>query len=543
MNTIYVRRHLTVCVDMGYTYSIHSLFWGIVMKLNGAEIVAQIFTEENVDTVFGYPGKTVLGIYDALYKKQGKIHHILTANEQGAAHAADGYAKASGKVGVVIATSGPGATNLITGIAAAYMDSVPMVAITANVSLKALGTDSFQEVDIFGIATPVTKYSMIARSIETLADDIRRGFEIAKKGRPGPVLIDIPLDVLNAECEYTEKSITDNFDLPVATGEDIEIVYNAIKSAKKPLLFVGGGAIISEASSEICNFCNRFCVPVISTMMGLGCVSDDNPYFLGMCGLHGKSCANEAYDNCDLLIAAGVRFSDRTSKPNSKTVHIDIDDAELGKNISPNIQICGDLKDFFGRISKLEPISHNVFVKKEHKKTPETLSEKIISEIAENTNENTLIVTDVGNHQLLTALKYPFKKPRTFITSGGLGAMGFGLGAALGAYTATKKQTVLITGDGSFHMNMAELSTLQRYNIPVKIIIMDNSALGMVYKAQKEIYEGRFYQTDSRFPTDYNYIAKAFGINEYEYSGIDSMKKFLSDNSAAILHCNIPKGE
>lgn len=450
------------------------------MKLNGAQIVIETLIEQGTTTVFGYPGGQVINIYDALYLAKDRIQHIITAHEQGASHAADGYARATGKVGVVIATSGPGATNLVTGIATAYLDSIPMVAITGNVPNSLIGRDSFQEVDITGVTMPITKHNFFVKKIEDLAPTIREAFRIAKSGRPGPVLVDIPKDVQTAVYEYTVEPIVEKAPAPEVNPALIAQAAELIAAAKKPYIYIGGGAITDDAGAEIMALADKMDAPIGCTMMGISAVPTDHPRYLGMEGMHGHYASSIAQNEADLILTAGCRFSDRgtgnTKKyaQNAKIIHIDIDASELNKNISVELGIAGSMKKILAdltallpqqehpewntRIQELVAETKQLEAQKDGELTPFTALDAV-AEAAKNANEDVIVATDVGQHQMWAAQRYPFSKPRTFISSGGLGTMGFGLGAAIGAATATGKKTVLITGDGSFGMNLNELAT------------------------------------------------------------------------------------
>lgn len=526
--------------------------------MNGSEILINVLLEQDVDTVFGYPGGQVVNIYDALYKYSDKITHVLTAHEQGAAHAADGYARASGKCGVVIATSGPGATNLVTGIANAYLDSVPMVAVTGNVPNFLIGRDSFQEVDIAGITMPIVKHGFIVKSIDELADTLREAFRIAISGRTGPVLVDIPKDVQTAEIKYipAEKVKKSKMRKPSATL--INQAAKLIEKSKKPFIYCGGGAIAANAEKEIAELAEIIDAPIGTSMMGLTAVSADNPNMLGMTGMHGRYAATKAKGDSDLIIALGARFSDRAInsrfKMNNKTkiIHVDIDNAEIDKNVTSNIGINADVKDTLNAIIPLLPKKNNPEWRDEIKmlKTEQAKTEasklyprEIVECIRKYAKDNTPIVTDVGQHQMWTAQYYKFKNPRTFISSGGLGAMGFGVGGAIGAAMATGKKTVLITGDGSFGMDMNELATVGTYNIPLIILIMNNGALGMVRQMQTMFFDGHYSQTTLHRKTDFVKLADAFGIkakrilNESELEPI--IKEAFMQNEPFIIDCKI----
>ena len=498
------------------------------MVLSGAEIVIACLKEQGVDTVFGYPGGAILNIYDALYGHK-EIRHILTSHEQGASHAADGYARATGKVGVCFATSGPGATNLVTGIATAYMDSIPVVAITCNVGTPLLGKDSFQEIDIMGITMPVTKYSFIVKDVEDLAGAIRRAFRIAKSGRPGPVLVDITKDVTANKTEYTEERPKQaEPDNSTIREEDLEQAVRIISEAEKPMIFVGGGAIASNASGELLEFVEKVNAPVCDTLMGKGAFSGEHPLYAGMLGMHGTKYANFGVSKCDLLITVGSRFSDRVFgdasrfASHAKILQIDIDPAEINKNILATASVIGDVREVLKKLNpRLEAKDHRewiAYIDELKERFPLKYSEEgltgpfIMEEIYKATRGDAIICTEVGQHQMWAAQYYKYSRPRTFISSGGLGTMGYGLGAAMGAKVAMpEKRVINIAGDGCFRMNMNELATASRYQIPVVEIVFNNHVLGMVHQWQELFYDRRYSATILNDRVDFVKVAEALG--------------------------------
>ena len=498
------------------------------MQLTGAEIVIECLKEQGVDTVFGYPGGAFLNVYDALYKHSDEITHILTSHEQGASHAADGYARATGKVGVCFATSGPGATNLVTGIATAYMDSIPVVAITCNVGVSLLGKDSFQEIDIAGVTTPITKYSFIVKDVKSLADTLRRAFDIARKGRPGPVLVDITKDVTANKTDYVKKVIEKPAPkVETILDSDIDKAIELIEKSKKPYIFVGGGAVLSEATDELKEFVDKVDAPVCDTLMGKGAYDGTSENYTGMLGMHGTKASNLGVSECDLLIALGTRFSDRVlgdSKrfaKQAKILHIDVDAAEINKNIRVTANVVGDLKEVLRRLNaKLEQQSHkewNEHIVDYTKKFPleynkAGLSGPYVIEKVYDMAKDAIIVTEVGQHQMWAAQYFKFSKPRTLLTSGGLGTMGYGLGAAIGAQTANRdKQVINIAGDGCFRMNMNEIATAAREKLPLIEIIINNHVLGMVRQWQTLLYDKHYSATVLDDGVDYVKLSEAMG--------------------------------
>ena len=527
------------------------------MKLNGSEIIVECLKEQNVDTIFGYPGGAILNVYDALYKHSDEITHILTSHEQGASHAADGYARATGKVGVCFATSGPGATNLVTGIATAYMDSIPVVAITCNVTVPLLGKDSFQEIDIAGVTMPITKHNFIVKDVTKLADVIRAAFRIAKEGRPGPVLIDVTKDVTAAECDYikeTPKAIERQTD--TIKEEDVERAVEMIKASKRPYVFVGGGVIASDASDELARFVKKIDAPVADSLMGKGAFDGTDPHYTGMLGMHGTKTSNFGVSECDLLIAIGARFSDRVTgnankfAKNAKILHFDIDAAEINKNIHSDASVVGDALEILKRVNaKLEQQDRHEWLEHIHdyeKQYPmayrkDCLNGPLIMEkIYELTKGEAIISTDVGQHQMWAAQHYKYKKPRTLLTSGGLGTMGYGLGAAIGAKVGCKDKTVInIAGDGCFRMNMNEVATATRYNIPVIEIIFNNHVLGMVRQWQDLFYGKRYSATVLDDCVDFVKVSEGMGAKGYRVQTIEEFEAALKDAMALNIPCVI----
>ena len=530
------------------------------MVLSGAEIVIACLKEQGVDTVFGYPGGAILNIYDALYKHR-EITHILTSHEQGAAHAADGYARATGRVGVCFATSGPGATNLVTGIATAYMDSIPIVAITCNVGTSLLGKDSFQEVDIAGITIPVTKHNFIVKDVKELAGVIRRAFKIARSGRPGPVLIDVTKDVTANETEYTEE--TPEVILPDTTTireKDLEEAVRLIDQAEKPMIFVGGGAIASNASGELLEFAERLDAPVCDSLMGKGAFSGEHPLYAGMLGMHGTKYANFGVSKCDLLVTVGARFSDRVFgdasrfATHAKILQIDVDPAEINKNILVSSSIIGDVKEVLKQLNPLvEQKEHRewvAFINDLKVRFPLKYREEgltgpyIVEEIYKATRGDAVICTEVGQHQMWAAQYYRYSRPRTFLSSGGLGTMGYGLGAALGAKVAMpEKRVINIAGDGCFRMNMNELATASRYNIPVIEVVVNNHVLGMVRQWQNLFYEGRYSATILDDRVDFVKVAEALGCKGIRVTKKEEFAPALQEAFACggpvLLDCQV----
>lgn len=530
------------------------------MQLTGAQIVMECLKEQGVDTVFGYPGGTILNIYDELYKYKDSITHYLTSHEQGAAHAADGYARATGKVGVCMATSGPGATNLVTGIATAYMDSVPMVAITANVVLPLLGKDTFQEVDIAGVTMPITKHGYIVKDVNELADTLRKAFKIAQTGRPGPVLVDITKDVTANKTEFTPV-VPEKIER-VSNFNDAEIqeAVKLIEESKKPYIYVGGGAVISEATKEVAEFAHLIDAPVCDTLMGKGAFDGTDNLYTGMIGMHGTKTANYGVSQCDLLVAIGARFSDRVTgnakkfAQNAKVLHIDIDAAEINKNIKSTAHIVGDVKDVMTCLNgKLKQQDHKEWIQKiqEYKeKYPLKYQQKkltcpyVIEQIYEVTKGDAIITTDVGQHQMWAAQFYKYTKPRTFITSGGLGTMGYGLGACIGAKVGRPDKTVInIAGDGCFRMNMNELATASRYNIPIIEVVINNQVLGMVRQWQTLFYEGRYSNTVLQDKVDFVKVAEALGCEAMRVSAKEEIapviEKAIALKKPVVIECMI----
>ncbi len=538
------------------------------MQLTGAEIVVECLKEQGVDTVFGYPGGTILNVYDALYKHSDEIKHILTSHEQGAAHAADGYARATGKVGVCLATSGPGATNLVTGIATAYMDSVPIVAITCNVNLPLLGKDSFQEVDIAGVTMPITKHGYIVKDVAILADTLRKAFKIAGSGRPGPVLVDITKDVTANLCEY-EPAAAEALKKVDAkekqyTKEDIDYVVELIKNAKKPYIYVGGGAVISEAAKEVTEFAKKLDAPVCDTLMGKGAFDGRDALYTGMIGMHGTKTSNLGVSACDLLIALGARFSDRVVgnaakfASHAKVVQIDIDAAEINKNIRTEASIVGDLKEVLTIINeRLPQMEHNEWV--EHiqewkRKYPLNYDKSslscpyVIEELDRITGGEAIVTTDVGQHQMWAAQYYKYSKPRTFLSSGGLGTMGYGLGACIGAKMGKPdKICVNIAGDGCFRMNMNELATASRYDIPIIQIVINNHVLGMVRQWQTLFYGQRYSQTVLSDKVDFCKVAEGLGCEAIRVTKKEevapAIEKAIAQKGPVLIECVIPEDD
>ena len=530
------------------------------MVLSGAEIVIACLKEQGVDTVFGYPGGAILNIYDALYGHK-EIRHILTSHEQGASHAADGYARATGKVGVCFATSGPGATNLVTGIATAYMDSIPVVAITCNVGTPLLGKDSFQEIDIMGITMPVTKYSFIVKDVEDLAGAIRRAFRIAKSGRPGPVLVDITKDVTANKTEYTEERPKQaEPDNSTIREEDLEQAVRMISEAEKPMIFVGGGAIASNASGELLEFVEKVNAPVCDTLMGKGAFSGEHPLYAGMLGMHGTKYANFGVSKCDLLITVGSRFSDRVFgdasrfASHAKILQIDIDPAEINKNILATASVIGDVREVLKKLNpRLEAKDHRewiAYIDELKERFPLKYSEEgltgpfIMEEIYKETRGDAIICTEVGQHQMWAAQYYKYSRPRTFISSGGLGTMGYGLGAAMGAKVAMpEKRVINIAGDGCFRMNMNELATASRYQIPVVEIVFNNHVLGMVHQWQELFYDRRYSATILNDRVDFVKVAEALGCKGIRVTKKEEFAPALAEAFACggpvLLDCQI----
>ena len=531
-------------------------------SLTGAEIVIECLKEQGVDTVFGYPGGSILNIYDALYKHQDEITHILTSHEQGASHAADGYARATGKVGVCLATSGPGATNLVTGIATAFMDSVPVVAITCNVGISLLGKDSFQEIDITGVTMPITKYNFIVKDVTKLAGVIRRAFAIAQTGRPGPVLVDITKNVTEARCEYEYQApapierVTDTI-----TEEAMDRAVEMIRKARKPFILVGGGAVISNASDELRAFAKKIQAPVADSLMGKGAYDGTDELYTGMVGTHGTKTSNFGITECDLLIVAGARFSDRVignaSKfaKNAKILQIDVDPAEINKNVKVDACIIGDVKVVLRKLNaRLDPMNHEEWVAHiERMKDMYPLrydksvltGPYVIEQIYEATkDQDSIIVTDVGQHQMWAAQYYKYKNPRTLLTSGGLGTMGYGLGAAIGAKMGCKDKIVInVAGDGCFRMNMNEIATATRYNIPIIEVIINNHVLGMVRQWQTLIYGKRYSQTILNDAVDFVKISEGMGAKAYRVTKKEEflpvLQEAISLNIPCVIDCQI----
>ena len=513
------------------------------MQLTGSQIVIECLKEQGVDTVFGYPGGAILNVYDELYKHKDEIHHVLTSHEQGASHAADGYARSTGKVGVCFATSGPGATNLVTGIATAYMDSVPLVAITCNVGVSLLGKDSFQEVDIAGVTMPITKHNFIVKDVESLAKTIRRAFKIAKSGRPGPVLVDIPKDVTGASCEY-EKEVPEVVErkTDTITTSDLNVAKELIEKSQKPYIFVGGGAVISDAAQELKEFVEKVDAPVCDSLMGKGAFPGTDERYTGMLGMHGTKTSNLGVSDCDLLIALGTRFSDRVlGNPkkfaqDAKVLHIDVDPAEINKNVVVDQEVIGDLKEVLSRLNEMLPQENHkdwmatIRGKKERFKTtiPEAglSGPRAINYIYEKTKGDAIIVTEVGQHQMWAAQYYPFKRPHQFLTSGGLGTMGYGLGASIGAQIGNPEATVInIAGDGCFRMNMNELATASRNNLPIIEVIMNNHVLGMVRQWQDLFYGKRYSATVLDDGVDYVKLAEALGCKGFRATSMEEFQE------------------
>ena len=536
------------------------------MKINGAQIIIECLVEQGVDTVFGYPGGQALNIYDALYKNSDRINHILTAHEQGASHAADGYARATGKVGVCIATSGPGATNLVTGIATAYMDSIPMVAITGQVPNSLIGKDSFQEVDIAGITMCITKHNYIVKEIKDLAKTLREAFYIAQSGRPGPVLVDIPKDVTAALYDYeyeVPKSI-----LPVTETiheKNLQIAVDLIKNAERPFIYSGGGIIASGAQKELLQFAEKISAPVATALMGIGGLPETHPLSTGMIGMHGSVASNKGVTECDLLIAIGARFSDRVVSdvnkfaPHATILQIDVDPAEVGKNVPALASIIGDAREVLNKLIPLVPKQEN----KEWLEKIQSWRDKfkytyqsgdtlrpqfIMNNIYDQTQGEAIITTEVGQHQMWAAQFYKYTKPRTFISSGGLGTMGYGTGASIGAQIARPDERVVhIAGDGSFRMNCNELCTIAHYNVPVIIVIMNNTTLGMVRQWQTSFYDKRYSQTDLDRGPDFILLAKAYGVKAYDVTTqdefVNAFEEAWTNREPVVINCHIDKDE
>lgn len=542
------------------------------MKLNGSEIIVRCLLEQGVDTVFGYPGGAILNVYDALYKNSDKIRHILTSHEQGAAHAADGYARASGRVGVCMATSGPGATNLVTGIATAYMDSVPVVAITCNVTLPLLGKDSFQEVDIAGITMPVTKHGFIVKNIEELAPTIRKAFRIATTGRPGPVLVDVTKDVTGAVCEFTEESPEEireekkaaEAGLGKYSQEDIDLAISMIENAKRPFLYVGGGAVISGAWKEVRRLDELLDAPVCDTLMGKGVFDGHDRHYTGMIGMHGTKASNYGLQKADLVIALGTRFSDRQTgntkefAKNARILQIDVDEAEINKNVKVDLALVGDLKEILTKLnagltktshelwmSEIRDLKENYPLQYDHTRLTCPM---VIEALDKVTQGKAIITTDVGQHQMWAAQYYTYSEPRTFLTSGGLGTMGYGLGACIGAKTARPdKICVNIAGDGCFRMNLIELATASRYNIPIIEIVINNQVLGMVRQWQTLYYGKRYSATILTDKTDYCKTAEGLGCKAIRISKPSEVEGALKEAIAAggpvVIECVIDEDD
>ncbi|MCM1227765.1 MAG: biosynthetic-type acetolactate synthase large subunit [Clostridium sp.] len=534
------------------------------MKISGSQIIIEVLLEQGCDCIFGYPGGQVINIYDALYENQDRIKHIITAHEQGAAHAADGYARATGKTGVVLATSGPGATNLVTGIATAYLDSVPLVAITGNVPCSLLGRDSFQEVDICGVTLPITKHNYIVKDINDLADTLREAFRIAKSGRPGPVLVDVPKDVQVAAAEFENKTPEPEYENPKASDEQLKTAAEMIKAADKPYLYCGGGVISGDAEQEVIQLAELIDAPIGCSMMGVSAIPCSNPRFLGMQGMHGHYASSMAQAEADLVIAIGARFSDRATGNkdvyvrNCKIIHIDVDNAEINKNVTSQLGINGDVKETLAKLNsmvekKAHPQWHAEIDELKKKEAAMVQSSDVMTpyDIVEAVNEkmpeDAVIVTDVGQHQMWTAQHYKFEKPRTFISSGGLGTMGFGLGAAIGAYTASQKPTVLFTGDGSFGMNLNELATAVSCNAPVIVVIMNNGVLGMVRQWQTLFFNKHYSNTTLCRQTDFVKLAESFGAlgmrAESKTELSDALDKAIAAKRPAVIDCKIDMDE
>lgn len=507
-----------------------------MMQMTGSQILIECLKEQGVDTVFGYPGGAILNVYDELYRHRGEIRHVLTSHEQGASHAADGYARATGRVGVCLATSGPGATNLVTGIATAYMDSVPLVAITCNVGVSLLGKDSFQEVDIAGITMPITKHNFIVKDVHRLADTLRRAFAIAKSGRPGPVLVDIPKDVTAATAAFENRPLTPRSKKKEKISqESLEKAARMIRASKRPYIFVGGGAVISGAAEELATFAGLVDAPVCDSLMGKGAFDGEDPAYSGMLGMHGTKASNFGVSRCDLLIAIGTRFSDRViGNPkafarDAKILHIDIDPAEINKNIVVNADVIGDVREVLMALNRLlEPCEHTDWkreVEEAKERFPLTYDRSelsgpyLVEKICEKTRGDAIIVTEVGQHQMWAAQYYRFHRPRQFLTSGGLGTMGYGLGAAIGAQIGCPdKQVINIAGDGCFRMNMNEIATAVREHLPLIEVIVDNRVLGMVRQWQDLFYGKRYSQTILSDNIDYVKLAEAMGATAYAAS-------------------------
>ena len=535
------------------------------MQLNGAEIVIECLKEQGVDTVFGYPGGAILNVYDALYEHSNEIRHILTSHEQGAAHAADGYARATGKVGVCLATSGPGATNLVTGIATAYMDSIPVVAITCNVGVSLLGKDSFQEIDIAGITMPITKHNFIVKDVEKLAETIRKAFRIARSGRPGPVLIDIPKDVTAKVTEYIPKEV----ELPerktkTITEDAVVRALEMIEASKKPFIYVGGGAILSGASQELREFAEKADAPVTDTLMGKGAFPGTDPRYTGMIGMHGTKTSNYGVSECDLLIAIGARFDDRVTSDtekfakNAQILQIDIDPAEMNKNVLIDHGIVGDLKEVLTRLNaRLQPQSHKEWMEQiaaYQKQYPLQYEEGkltgpyIVEEIYRQTKGDAIITTEVGQHQMWAAQYYKYKEPRTLLSSGGLGTMGYGLGASIGAKMGCPDKTVVnIAGDGCFRMNMNEMATAARYQIPIIQVVVNNHVLGMVRQWQNLFYHQHYSQTILNDAVDFVKLAQALGAEGIRVTTkeefAEAFAKAVEMQRPVVLDCQIDQDD
>ena len=533
------------------------------MKLNGSEIIVECLKEQGVDTVFGYPGGAILNVYDALYKHSDEITHILTSHEQGASHAADGYARATGKVGVCFATSGPGATNLVTGIATAYMDSIPVVAITCNVTVPLLGKDSFQEVDIAGITMPITKHSYIVKDVSKLADTIRNAFRIAKSGRPGPVLVDVTKDVTANECEYTKQQPQPIQRVTYTIkDEDVNNAVEMIKAAKKPYIFVGGGVIASDASEELKKFVYKVDAPVCDTLMGKGAFDGSDEHYTGMLGMHGTKTSNFGVSECDLLITIGARFSDRVTgnaskfAKNAKILQFDVDAAEINKNIKTDASVIGDalevLKKVNDRLPQQEHAEWRNHIKDYEAKYPMKYNTDILNgplimeKIYQMTDGEAIITTDVGQHQMWAAQHYKYKYPRTLLTSGGLGTMGYGLGACIGAKVGCRDKVVInIAGDGCFRMNMNEVATATRYNIPIIEIVFNNHVLGMVRQWQDLFYGKRYSATVLDDSVDFVKISEGMGAKAYRVTTIEefenAFKEAVELNIPCVIECDISR--